>query len=122
MQFPALMTPLRSGPTPRLPWWSLAFALVLIASPAGAQIPGLPPGTNLTPQQIETLLATRPDLVAQLRQRIADSGLSPDQIRARLQAAGYPPDMLDPYLSGADTTQAVSPTGGQLGAFSALGL
>ena len=122
MQFPALMTPLRSGPTPRLPWWSLAFAFVLIASPAGAQIPGLPPGTNLTPQQIETLLATRPDLVAQLRQRIADSGLTPDQIRARLQAAGYPPDMLDPYLSGAaDTTQTVSPTSGQRGAFSALG-
>jgi len=123
VQFPALMSPLRSGRTPRLPWWSLAFAFVLFSSPAGAQIPGLPPGTNLSPQQIQTLLGTRPDLVAQLQQRIAASGLTPDQIRARLKAAGYPEDLLDPYLGGggADTT-SVTPTATQLGGFSALGL
>jgi polysaccharide export outer membrane protein len=116
------MTPPRSRLTPRLAWWPLALALVLISSTAGAQIPGLPPGTRLTPQEIQTLLATRPDLVVQLRQRIAESGLTPDQIRARLKAAGYPEDMLDSYLGGADTTQAVSPTTGQIGAFSAIGL
>ncbi|HTC24567.1 MAG TPA: polysaccharide biosynthesis/export family protein, partial [Gemmatimonadales bacterium] len=122
MKFPAFMPALRSLWTPRRTWWSLGFALLLISAPAVAQIPGLPPGANLSAQEIETLLATRPDLVAQLRQRIADSGLTPDQVRERLKAAGYPEDLLDPYLSSADTTQAATPTGSQIGAFSALGL
>ena len=122
MMFPALMRSLRRLWTPPPVWWSFGFALLLISSPALAQIPGLPPGTNLSPQEIQTLLATRPDLVAKLRQRIADSGLTPDQVRERLKAAGYPEDLLDPYLSSADTTQAPSPTGDQIGAFSALGL
>ncbi|HTC23170.1 MAG TPA: SLBB domain-containing protein, partial [Gemmatimonadales bacterium] len=116
------MPALRSLWTPRRTWWSLGFALLLISAPAVAQIPGLPPGTNLSAQDIETLLATRPDLVAQLRQRISDSGLTPDQVRQRLKAAGYPEDLLDPYLSSADTTQTATPTGSQIGAFSALGL
>ncbi len=122
MKFPALMRSLRCLWTPRTAWWSLGFAFLLISSPAAAQIPGLPPGTSLSAQEIETLLATRPDLVAQLRQRIADSGLTPDQVRERLKAAGYPEDLLDPYLASADTTQTTSPTGDQIGAFSALGL
>jgi protein involved in polysaccharide export with SLBB domain len=67
------------------------------------------------------MLETRPDLVVQLRQRIAESGLTPDQIRARLKAAGYPEDLLDAYIGGADTT-AVTPTATELGGFSALGL
>jgi polysaccharide export outer membrane protein len=122
VKFPALMRSLRCLWTPRPAWWSLGFAFLLITAPAAAQIPGLPPGTTLSAQEIETLLATRPDLVAQLRQRIADSGLTPDQVRQRLKAAGYPEDLLDPYLTSADTTQATSPTGDQIGAFSALGL
>src|SRR5262245_8608750 len=51
-----------------------------------------------TPDQARVLLQTRPDLVAQLRIAIAQSGLTPDQIRARLRAAGYPDDILDAYL------------------------
>lgn len=116
------MTPPRPNLTPRLPWWSFAFALVLMSSTAGAQIPGLPPGAHPSAEELQTLLATRPDLVAQLRQRIAESGLTPDQIRARLRAAGYPEDMLDAYLGAADTSQVVTPSTGQLGAFSAIGL
>ena len=116
------MTHPRSRLTPRLPWWSLALAFLLISSTAGAQIPGLPPGTRLTPQEIQTLLASRPDLVARLRQRIAESGLTPDQIRARLKAAGYPEDLLDAYLTGVSDTTSVTPTTSQLSGFSALGL
>ena len=116
------MTPPRFRLTPRLPWWSLLLASVLISSTTSAQIPGLPPGTHLSPQEIQTLLATRPDLVAQLRQRIAESGLTPDQIHARLRAAGYPEDLLDAYLGATDTTQTIAPTTGQVSAFSAIGL
>ena len=55
-------------------------------------------------------------------QRIGASGLTPDQIRARLAAAGYPPNFLDPYLSGSDTTKAVSPGGNVLEAVQLLGI
>lgn len=53
-----------------------------------------------TSDQARELLRTRPELVQQLRQRIGASGLTPDQIRARLRAEGYPENLLDAYLSG----------------------
>ena len=52
-----------------------------------------------TAAEAEALLKSRPDLVNQLRQRITTSGMTPDQIRARLRAAGYPETLLDSYLS-----------------------
>ncbi len=96
----------------------LPFAL-LPALPVAAQVPttGLP-----SPAQAQALLQTRPDLVRQLRDRISTSGLSPDQIRARLRAAGYPEDLLDPYLAGADTTRKLSPGTDILEATRVLGL
>ena len=39
-------------------------------------------------------------LLQQLRARILSSGLTPDQIRARLRAEGYPETLLDAYLPG----------------------
>jgi protein involved in polysaccharide export with SLBB domain len=39
--------------------------------------------------------------VSQLRQRIITSGMTAEQVRARLRAEGYPSDLLDPYLPGA---------------------
>ncbi len=53
---------------------------------------------TVNPQQAQQLLQNRPDLLNQLRQRIGGSGLSPDQIRARLRAQGYPDNLLDSYL------------------------
>ncbi|HYL29968.1 MAG TPA: SLBB domain-containing protein [Gemmatimonadales bacterium] len=106
---------------PRLLSWLVAVCLLLVSSRVAAQIPGLPPGAHPSPQEVQTLLETRPDLVAQLRQKIAESGLTPDQVRARLKAAGYPEDLLDAYIGGADTT-AATPTATELGGFSALGL
>jgi len=65
-----------------------------------------------SPQEAEALLRTNPDLAAQVRTRLRDSGLTPDQVRARLRAEGYPEDLLDPYLiagSASDTSRVSDP-------------
>ncbi|MGH7657697.1 MAG: SLBB domain-containing protein, partial [Gemmatimonadales bacterium] len=49
-------------------------------------------------------------------------GLTPDQVRARLRAAGYPEGLLDSYLAGADTTRTVMPGEDVFAALSALGI
>ncbi|HEU4698096.1 MAG TPA: SLBB domain-containing protein [Gemmatimonadales bacterium] len=98
---------------------ALAAAFVLFLAQAGmaaAQVPGLPPG--VTPQD----LMRRPDLVQQLRQQLQSSGLTPDQVRARLRAAGYPESLLDAYLPGADSTRAARPAPRTIDAMRALGL
>ena len=46
------------------------------------------------------MLQTNPALLEQLRQRILSSGLTPEQVRARLRAEGYPENLLDAYLPG----------------------
>ncbi len=78
------------------------LAMVLLVSgalsPAAAQQP--------TPEQARQIIQDRPDLAATIRQRIATSRLTPEQIRDRLRAAGFPGDLLDPYM---DAT--VKPTG-----------
>ena len=71
-------------------------ASFLLPTLVGAQVPT----TRPTPEQAQTLLQTRPDLVAQLRQRFATSGLTREQVRARLRAEGYPENLLDAYLPG----------------------
>ncbi|MFN8650394.1 MAG: SLBB domain-containing protein [Gemmatimonadales bacterium] len=92
----------------------LAALALALAGPVAAQVPtqggtgGLPiPGANgqlPSPAVAQQLLSSRPDLARQLRERILASGLSREQIRARLRAAGYPETFLDPYLAGADST------------------
>src|SRR5689334_17128567 len=54
---------------------------------------------NPTPAQAQQMLQN-PALLQQLRQRIMASGLTPDQVRARLRAEGYPENLLDAYLPG----------------------
>jgi protein involved in polysaccharide export with SLBB domain len=68
------------------------------------------------------MLESQPDLVRQLRERLQQSGLTDDQIRARLRAAGYPENFLDQYLSAADTSLTVRPAPGTLDAVTALGI
>ena len=79
-----------------------------------------------TPDQARRLLDTRPDLVAQLRREIASSGLTADQIRTRLRAAGYPEDLLDSFVGpkgvGRDSLRAGLPTEDVLDAVAALGI
>src|SRR4051794_33955797 len=75
---------------------------LLVAAPAlrAQQLP--------TPDQARRALESRPDIVAQLRREIATSGLTPDQIRARLRASGYPEDLLDTYLRGASSRDSTT--------------
>jgi len=88
-----------------------------------AQIPQVQPGQQLpTPDQARRALQNQPELVTQLRQRLLESGLTPDQVRSRLRAAGYPENLLDDYLMGADTTRKVRPGSKTLEAVSALGI
>ncbi|MEP6622108.1 MAG: SLBB domain-containing protein [bacterium] len=84
---------------------------------AGAQLPVTKP----TPAQAQALLQARPDLVAQLRQRFVASGMTKDQIHARLAAEGYPEDLLDAYIGGA-TGDAIPPTDDVFKAVRALGI
>ena len=109
-------------------WLALAVACVAYASPLKAQVPGgqspgqLPGGQLPSPQDVEELMRTQPQLIERLRQRLAQSGLTPDQVRSRLRAAGYPESMLDSYLAGGDTTQ-MAPIGPRtLDAVRALGV
>jgi protein involved in polysaccharide export with SLBB domain len=80
---------------------TLLFAgLLAFAAPVFAQ--------NPSPAQAQQMLQNNPALLQQLRQRILTSGLTPDQVRARLRAEGYPENLLDAYLpgstGGADST------------------
>ncbi len=52
------------------------------------------------PTQAQQMLESNPALLRELRSRILSSGLSPDQVRARLRAEGYPESILDAYLPG----------------------
>jgi polysaccharide export outer membrane protein len=79
-----------------------------------------------TPDQARRLLETRPDLIAQLRREIAASGLTADQIRARLRAAGYPEDLLDNFVGprrpGRDSLVTGAASEELLDAVAALGI
>jgi polysaccharide export outer membrane protein len=71
-------------------------ALIAGASPALAQ--------NPSSAQAQQMLQNNPALLQQLRQKIMTSGLTPDQVRARLKAEGYPENLLDAYLPGGTAT------------------
>jgi polysaccharide export outer membrane protein len=74
----------------------LTAALIIAASPVVAQ--------NPSASQAQQMLQNNPALLQQLRQKIMTSGLTPDQVRARLKAEGYPENLLDAYLPGSTGT------------------
>ena len=97
--------------------------MVSAPSRVAAQIPELPPGQQApTADQARQALLNQPALVEQLRKKLQESGLTPDQVRSRLRAAGYPENILDEYLSGADTTKQVRPNPHTLEAVRSLGV
>src|SRR5690242_2943980 len=89
---------------PRLRPMLMAACLAFAGHPLVAQLP--------SPSDAQALLQSRPDLVNQLRQRIVTSGMTADQIRARLRSAGYPENLLDSYLpSGSGSSAMTGATG-----------
>jgi protein involved in polysaccharide export with SLBB domain len=67
-------------------------------------------------------MASQPGAGSMIRQRIRTSGLSPEQIRQRLKAAGYSESLLDAYLGSAEGP-APDPTGSNvMQAVTALGI
>jgi polysaccharide biosynthesis/export protein len=81
----------------------VGFVLLLAPIATFAQAQAQTP----TPAQAQALLDARPDLANQVRQRIATSGLTPEQVRDRLRAEGYPAGFLDAYLSEGGATPTV---------------
>jgi protein involved in polysaccharide export with SLBB domain len=106
------------------PGWLLAVLLTAAPGLVTAQVPvQVRPGQQLpSPDQARDMLRDQPDMVRQLRERLQQSGLTQDQVRARLRAAGYPETFLDDYLAGADTSLAVRPGPRTLDAVQALGI
>ena len=74
-------------------------SLLLIAGAAAFALPAS--AQNPNPAQAQQMIQSNPALLQQLRQKIMTSGLTPDQVRARLRAEGYPENLLDAYLPGA---------------------
>jgi protein involved in polysaccharide export with SLBB domain len=77
-----------------------AFGVLVSLAVAAAGSEGLQAQARPSAQEASALLQARPELVTQLRQRLMSSGLSAEQVRARLKAEGYPENLLDAYLSG----------------------
>ena len=106
-------------------WLAVLVGLLACAAPVSAQVPSgqSAGGQQLpSPDQAAEILKNQPELVDQLRQRLTQSGLTPDQVRSRLRAAGYPDSMLDQYLPGADTTQEATIGPRTLDAVKSLGV
>ncbi len=80
------------------------------------------PANIPTPAQAQDLVQNRPELVAQLRQRILASGLSSEQLRARLRAIGYPESLLEQVMGGAAPGAATPPADSLISAVRALGI
>src|SRR5690348_6228987 len=95
----------------------VAAFFLLLPVVSGAQVPTTKP----TPEQARILLQTRPDLVQQLRERMLSSGLTPEQIRARLREEGYPENLLDAYMPGS-RGDSIPPSATVLRAVQELGI
>src|SRR6266478_961462 len=112
-----------TGRTLSLPGFALALGALLGAPATGlAQNPPLPP-PGQSQQELQQAIMQNPGLADSLRRRLQASGLTPEQIRARLAAAGYPAGLLDAYLGAAQPgQQAPQPGAAELIASQALGL
>lgn len=98
---------------------------LLVTPPAVlGQNPPVPlPPASQAQSALEQALQQNPALGTQIRNRLLQSGLTPEQVRARLQAAGYPPTLLDAFMGG-DTLSGTSTriSADQVAAVQALGL
>lgn len=74
-----------------LAWFPGTVAVAQVTPP----LPAIP-----TPAQAQAMLQNNPNLIQRLQQMMQQSGMSPDDIRAKLRAQGYPESLLDQYLPG----------------------
>ncbi|HVX40269.1 MAG TPA: SLBB domain-containing protein [Gemmatimonadaceae bacterium] len=89
---------------------------VALSTPAAAQLPA-----GITPQQLQQMSGD-PAMVGRLQQMVQSSGLTPEQLRQRLRAQGYPDDLLDQYMPGATPDSAALPSQDVFAAVRALGI
>ncbi len=95
----------------------VAFALAMSFTP------GILSAQNPTPAEAQRILQSDPAVLSRLRQELTSSGLTPDQIRARLREQGYPDSLLDAYLGGGTGMQdSVTLNSDVFSALSALGI
>jgi polysaccharide export outer membrane protein len=113
----------------RFPGWGVVplLTMLLVATvwdSASSQNPpiALPPPSQAQ-TALEQALQQNPALANQIRNRLLQSGMTPDQVRARLQASGYPPTLLDAFMGG-DTLTGNAPrlSIDQVAAIQAIGL
>jgi protein involved in polysaccharide export with SLBB domain len=98
---------------------SLILLSAAVHSGAIAQVPA---PSQATREALQQALQQQPGLGDVLRSRIRESGMNPDQIRARLRAAGYSESLLDAFLGEAAPGTTPVPGAQELGAIQALGL
>lgn len=99
--------------------WLVAIPAAVAAAQVVPPLPTNPP----TPAQAQQMLQNNPALVARLQQMMQSSGLSPDEIRARLRAQGYPESLLDQYLPGGTRPDSLAVPGEDIfAAVRALGI
>ena len=93
----------------------IPIMLVLAGASAGAQqIP--------SPAQAQQMLSN-PAMLARLQQMMAQSGMTPDQIREKLREQGYPDSLLDQYLPGGTGLDSTAvPSADVFAAVRALGI
>ena len=113
---PSSVNRLRSFPA--LAFLQLAVATIFLAT-SGA---GIALAQQPTPAQVQQKLQTDPELVTRLRAEIDKGGLTADQVRARLRAAGYPESLLNEYLPDSSGVPGTADRDSLLNAVSALGL
>ncbi len=113
----------------RFPSWGPVSPLTtfLLVAKLGSAVAQNPPVALPPPSQAQAVLEQavqqNPALASQIRNRLLQSGMTPDQVRARLQASGYPANLLDAYLGGdtlAGGSQQISVD--QVAAIQAIGL
>src|SRR2546423_6582729 len=100
-----------------IPRVCLSLVLGLLLAAGGVLSAQQPSST-----QIEQRLRNDSALVRRLRGELTRSGLTSDQVRARLRAAGYPESLLNEYLSDSTTFPETSNSDSAWNAVRALGL
>src|SRR3989441_490909 len=109
--------PQGTAPRSPLPWAAGVLVLVAVPVSAGGQVP-----PSQAPQALQQAAQQNPGLPDIIRQRIVQSGLTAEQVRARLAASGYPSNLLDAYLSGSASSAQLPAGALELAAIQALGV